>query len=44
VYARESALIRVTADTIAMSPPLIISEAQIEELISKVRRAIERQA
>jgi beta-alanine--pyruvate transaminase len=44
VYSRENALVRVTADTIAMSPPLIISEAQIEELISKVRRAIERQA
>ena len=29
-------LIRVTGDTIAMSPPLIISKAQIDELIGKL--------
>ncbi len=40
----EGALIRVTGDIIALSPPLIIGEGQIEELIGKVRRAIERAA
>ena len=30
-------LIRTTGDIIAMSPPLIISEAQIDELIDKLR-------
>ena len=39
----EGVLIRTTGDIIALSPPLIITEAQIGELISKVRRAIERQ-
>ena len=37
-------LIRTTADTIALSPPLIISKAQIDEmfgLVSKVLRSIE---
>jgi beta-alanine--pyruvate transaminase len=33
-------LVRVTADTIALSPPLIISEAQIDELVDKLRTAI----
>lgn len=36
-------LIRVTGDTIALSPPLIISDVQIHELVEKVRRAIEQQ-
>ena len=31
-------LIRTTGDIIAMSPPLIVSEAQIDELIGKLRR------
>jgi beta-alanine--pyruvate transaminase len=34
------ALIRVTADTIALSPPLIISEAQIEELVGRIGEAL----
>ena len=29
-------LIRVTADTIALSPPLIVKEAQIDEMFSKI--------
>lgn len=39
----EGVLIRTTGDIVALSPPLIISEAQIGELIGKVRRAVERQ-
>lgn len=42
-FFREDALIRVTGDIIALSPPLIITEGQIAELAGKVRRAIERQ-
>src|SRR3954451_1892869 len=33
-------LVRVTGETIAMSPPLIISEAQIDELVDKLGQAI----
>ena len=33
-------LVRVTGDIIALSPPLIISEAQIDELVDKLRGAI----
>jgi beta-alanine--pyruvate transaminase len=33
-------LVRVTGDTIALSPPLIISEEQIEELVARLRGAI----
>src|SRR4051812_32144229 len=39
VYTRAFAqglLVRVTGDTIAMSPPLIISEAQIDEAVEKL--------
>jgi len=43
-FFEEGVLIRTTGDIIALSPPLIISAGQIEELIAKVRRAIERQA
>ena len=33
-------LVRVTGDTVALSPPLIISEAQIDELVEKLGDAI----
>jgi len=33
-------LVRVTGDIIALSPPLIISEAEIDELVDKLRDAI----
>jgi beta-alanine--pyruvate transaminase len=32
--------VRVTGDTIALSPPLIISEAQIDEVVEKLGNAI----
>jgi beta-alanine--pyruvate transaminase len=35
-------LIRVTGDIIALSPPLIISEGQIDELVGGIRQALER--
>ena len=38
------ALIRVTGDTVALSPPLIISEAQIEEVVGRVGEALARVA
>jgi beta-alanine--pyruvate transaminase len=38
----QGALIRVTGDIIALSPPLIIAEDQIEELIGIVRSAIRK--
>ena len=33
-------LVRVTGDTIALSPPLIISEQQIDEIVEKLGNAI----
>ncbi len=39
-FREENVLIRVTGETIALSPPLIVSEAQIDELIAKVARVI----
>jgi beta-alanine--pyruvate transaminase len=33
-------MIRVTGDIIAMSPPLIITKGQIDELIDHIRDAI----
>ena len=36
----EGLLVRGTADTIALSPPLIISEQQIDELVDKLRTAM----
>jgi beta-alanine--pyruvate transaminase len=36
----EGLLVRVTGDTIALSPPLIISEEEIEELVEKLASAI----
>jgi beta-alanine--pyruvate transaminase len=38
----EGALIRVTGDIIALSPPLIISRAQIDELVDHVRKGLRR--
>jgi len=42
-FFTEGVLIRTTGDIIALSPPLIISEEQVWELVGKVRRAVERQ-
>jgi len=36
----ESAMVRITGDTLALSPPLVISESQIGELFDKIARAI----
>ena len=41
-FATEDLLRRVTADLIALSPPLIISETQVEDLVSRIRRVLER--
>jgi len=38
----QGALIRVTGDIIALSPPLIISEDQIDELIAIIRSALRK--
>jgi beta-alanine--pyruvate transaminase len=35
-------LIRTTGDIIALSPPLIISEAQIDELVGKLRAVLQK--
>lgn len=37
----EGVMVRVTGDTIAVTPPLIISEAQIGELVEKLGRTID---
>ena len=40
----QGVLIRTTGDTIALSPPLIIEEAQIEHIVQTLRRALLRVA
>ncbi|MDN3921716.1 aspartate aminotransferase family protein [Roseateles violae] len=40
----QGALIRTTGDTIALSPPLIIERAQIDQLIDTLRGALKRAA
>jgi beta-alanine--pyruvate transaminase len=39
-FADEEVLIRIAGDTIALSPPLVVSEAQIGEIFDKVARVI----
>jgi beta-alanine--pyruvate transaminase len=41
-FFTEDALIRVTGDIIALSPPLIVSEEQVVDLVRRVRRCLER--
>ena len=43
-FFHQNALIRVTGDILALSPPLIVSEDQIGELMAKVRKALEKVA
>lgn len=40
----QGVLVRTTGDTVALSPPLIISEAQIGQLVETVARALKRAA
>ena len=40
LFRDEGLMVRTAADTIAFSPPLIITESQVDELIGKLRRAI----
>ncbi|HMA73880.1 MAG TPA: aspartate aminotransferase family protein [Xanthobacteraceae bacterium] len=40
-FHEEGVMIRVTGDTIAVSPPLIVSEADIEEMFAKIGKVIE---
>jgi beta-alanine--pyruvate transaminase len=39
-FRDEAILFRITGDTIALSPPLIVSETQIDEIFDKVGRVI----
>ena len=39
-FWRENLLVRVTGDTVALSPPLVVSESQIVEIVDAVRRAL----
>jgi beta-alanine--pyruvate transaminase len=39
-FEDESLVIRITGDTIALTPPLIVSEAEIGEIFEKVARVI----
>ncbi len=41
-FWNENLLVRVTSDIIALSPPLIVSEVQIGEIIDRVRRVLRR--
>ena len=39
-FWNENLLVRVTGDTIALSPPLIVSEAEVSEITERVRRVL----
>ena len=39
-FADQGVLMRITGDTIALSPPLIVSEAEIGEIFDKLARVI----
>jgi beta-alanine--pyruvate transaminase len=39
-FREEDLMIRITGDTLALCPPLIVSEAQIAEIFDKVARVI----
>jgi len=39
-FNEESVMIRATGDTLALTPPLIVSEREIEEMFGKVARVI----
>jgi beta-alanine--pyruvate transaminase len=39
-FNEENLVVRVTGETIALTPPLVVSEAQIEEIFEKVKRVI----
>jgi beta-alanine--pyruvate transaminase len=39
-FWNENLLVRITGEIIALSPPLIVSELQVEEIISKVRKVL----
>lgn len=43
-FMKESLLIRVTGDIIALSPPLIIEREQIDAIVERLRRALQRAA
>ena len=40
-FSDEGLLVRATGDTLALSPPLIISEGEIDEIFEKVARVIQ---
>jgi beta-alanine--pyruvate transaminase len=39
-FEQQGLMIRVAGETLALSPPLIVSEAQIDEMFDKVGRVI----
>jgi beta-alanine--pyruvate transaminase len=39
-FNAENLVIRVTGETIALTPPLIVSEREIEDIFAKVARVI----
>ena len=39
-FHKEDAVIRCSGDTIVLTPPLIVSEAEIEDIVARVGRVI----
>ena len=39
-FREHDLMVRITGDTVALTPPLIITEAQIDELADKLKRVI----
>jgi beta-alanine--pyruvate transaminase len=43
-FREEGLMIRITGETLALTPPLIITEDQIGELVERVRRVVRKVA
>jgi len=44
LFHEEGMMARISADTIAISPPLIVSEAEIGEIVEKLSRVLKKVA
>lgn len=43
-FHEQDLMVRVSGDTLCLSPPLIVSEAEVEEILTRTRRALDRAA
>jgi beta-alanine--pyruvate transaminase len=41
LFLEQNIVMRFTGNVMAMSPPLIVTESQIDEIVTKLRKALE---